>query len=411
MIDRERIKSAFESISPSEELVGSVLAAGSRRTAAGTVRKRKLPAAFTAAAAGLLLAAGLGAAVSGTIDFKSVFGGYVRVADDTLANSLMGQVSNVRYKVSDDDYMITVTGVTGTKNTLMAIAEISRKDGSPVTDSFVNKPQSDHLMEFEMRFDISGFEAYGSAGGSYGAFVNEKGNIGISLNISSERALSGRTITMEGVNFYPGELYRSFLDKNQIARHTAKNRRGYVHWSNGNEPVDISDENVMGLPLEWALSFKYTASDKALAVKKYVTSDKDGAENVRFYRSVSPVSTGTDGISRLEDSFGYESVCTVREIEISAADIILNVSYPLSEYEFSPEYSVMKSDVNEAYLIRADGGHIPLAVSGLSGQSDEETVYCQIRLECREEQDHTPKFIDVDCIESICINGTVFPVE
>lgn len=411
MTDRERIKRAFESISPSEELVGSVLAAGSRRTAAGTARKRRLPATFTAAAAGLLLAAGLGAAVSGTIDFKSVFGGYVRVADDTLANSLMGQVSNVSYKVSDDDYMITVTGVTGSKNTLMAIAEISRKDGSPVVDSFVNKPQSDHLMDFDMRFDISGFGSYGSAGGGIGASVNEKGNIGIFLDISSERALSGKTITMEGVNFYPGELYRDFLNENQIGKSITKDHRGYVHWNGGNEPVDISDESVMGLPLEWTLSFKYTASDKALAVKKYVMSDKNASESVSFYQSIYHINTDPDGISRLEDSFEYESVCTVREIEISAADIILNVSYPLSEYEFSPEYSVMKSVGNEAYLIRTDGSRIPLKIGSRTGQSDEENMYLQIHLECMGEQDSAREFIDVDCIESICINGTVFHVE
>lgn len=403
MNNHDKIKSAFEDITPSEELVSLVrnMKKPSRKIAASPAVR------FTAMAASLFVVMGLGAAVSGMIDidFNTVFGGYVRVDDSTLANSLMGQVSSVSYKVSDDDYKITVTGVTGSKNTLLAIAEISRVDGSPVVDSFINKPESSWLNTFSQKFEISGH--YGSAGGSYGAFVTENGNIGISLDISSELPLSGKTITMEGINFYPGELYRDFLDKNQISRHITKDYCGYVHWNNGNEPVDINDESVMGLPLEWKISFKYTASDKALTAKKCVSP----ADKTVLYLDVSRLKDVSGTMYNDGKLTEIENICTVEEIEVSAADIIFSFSYPLNDYEFNDVYSVTNSEKNEAYLICADGSHIPLKFAGYSGRVSDGLSHRQMHFSCMDDTDVIRQFIDADNVTGFYFNGVVYELE
>ena len=86
---------------------------------------------------------------------------YVHVADSELADSLMGAVHNFRYKVSDDDYAIRINGVSGDSSNMMLIAEIYRKDGTPVTDYLKNFPEDETDIDMPEKdgFSVTAFRS------------------------------------------------------------------------------------------------------------------------------------------------------------------------------------------------------------------------------------------------------------
>ena len=99
---------------------------------------------------------------------------YVHVADSELADSLMGAVHNFRYKVSDDDYAIRINGVSGDSSNMMLIAEIYRKDGTPVTDYLKNFPEDETDIDMPENHYVRSFSGSSS---SWHSEINKDGNI------------------------------------------------------------------------------------------------------------------------------------------------------------------------------------------------------------------------------------------
>lgn len=370
MNNSDKIKAAFDSVVPDEALVDSVLKNDIKVKRRGTAPK-KLISVLAACAAVMTI----GVTSYSLIDFHAVFGDYVQV-DSELATSLAGTVSNVSYKVSDDAYCINVIGATGSKKSLIVVAEISRKDGTPVIDHFENVSENKYLANKTFNFEIIGAP---SSGGGYDSYLNDKGNIELMLDLSGSDNISGKLVTMEGVNFYP-------LDK---------------YYTETGEPVTGDESGVMGIPLEWELRFRYHASDKAMSSKK----STDTSEPFVIYEYViDPEAPDGEG----EET---ETECKLISLEINATGGNIVYEFPTAEFDSMRAYHYVN---NEIYLIYSDGSRVRMHKSGHGGQPAEDPNYYHIdaNLEFFSETDGEKKqFVNIDDACALEINGVVYELE
>ena len=349
-MNEDTIKKAFDRVKPSDELVDSVLSFKPEAVRRKKISEKRIFCTVTAACA--VLVCGLtAAAVTGLIDFEDVFGDHIRVDDSELASSLVGTVSNFKYKVSDDDYKIDIKGVTGSDKTVTVIAEISRKDGEPVADHFANPVSPDERL-LDCLWSKNDIFLTGYSG-SWQFYINEAGNIEIWEEFESKSRISGKKITLEGENFYPNFTYWNFMDENNVS---------YIKWDNYNFsgyaqkdengsitgehliPADIDDSGVIALDLEWKFSFKYTASDKSAEVKSLTAPE----ENFKLIQTVYNRYDTSDII-----------VCEINAaptyIEAGSTDGVIEFEYEMTEYDNSADYSIDFFHNNEIYIILADG--------------------------------------------------------
>lgn len=388
MNNSDKIKAAFDSVVPDEALVDSVLKNDIKVKRRGTAPK-KLISVLAACAAVMTI----GVTSYSLIDFHAVFGDYVQV-DDDLAHSLVGTLSNVSYKVSDDAYCINVIGATGSKKSLIVVAEISRKDGTPVIDHFENVSENKHLANKTFNFEIIGAP---SSGGGYDSYLNDKGNIELMLDLSGSDNISGKLVTMEGVNFYPLDKYYTMIQEKQV---NVSSSADYVSRETG-EPVTVDESGVMGIPLEWELRFRYHASDKAMSSKK----STDTSEPFVLYEYViDPEAPDGEG----EET---ETECKLISLEINATGGNIVYEFPTAEFDSMRAYHYRN---NEIYLIYSDGSRVRMHKSGHSGQPAEDPNYFHIdaNLDFVSEDDGEKKqFVNIDDACALEINGVVYELE
>lgn len=406
------IKKAFEQVKPTEELVDSVLSFKSE-----AVRRKKISVKrifCTAAAACAVLVCGMtAAAVTGLIDFEAIFGDHIRVDDSELASSLVGTVSNFKYKVSDDDYKIDIKGVTGSDNAVTIVAEISRVDGEPVVKHFANPvPPDERNLECLWSEDDIFLTGYS---GSWRYYINEAGNIEIFKEFESESRISGKKITVEGENFYPAFAYRDFKNDCNVSyiKWDDYNFSGYAQRDeNGGitgehiVPADIDDSGVIALSLEWKFSFKYTASDKSAEVKSLTAPEENFIVKPTVYGHIHQ--TESHHLSDL-DRIACEIAAVPTYIEAGSIDVIINFEYEMTEYDNNPDYSIgfFDNDSNEVYIILKDGEHVRCSLDSGSGKPDGNIYKSSCRLRYFDESNKRI-FINVDDIAALSINGTVY---
>lgn len=410
-MNEDIIKKAFENVKPPEELVDSVL---SFKSDAQAVRRKKISAKrifCTAAAACAILLCGITAA-AGIIDFEAIFGDYIVVKDSELANSLMGTVKNFKYKVSDDDYKIEIKGVTGSDKSILGIAEISRVDGAPVTDSFKNPTEEKYLSYL---WEHSGMETLG-AGGGYNCYVNENGNIEYHFDISSGSNLIGKKFKVKSKNFYPNDAYQIFKEENNIYYMEWRDFSGYVKADESLGasyddivPADVDDSGIIALELEWEFSFTYKPSDAALKVKVCLEPEEDFI----YYQTADRV-VFSDGVGQPDPDGRVEFECAAdcTYIEIGPMNGRIKFKRELAEYEKQGVdgehyYVDYDRDKNELFLITSDGETIPVKFGGRSGSSDSKIFECDSELVYRDE-DYKKGIIETENITAISVNGTVY---
>ncbi|MDE7293267.1 MAG: hypothetical protein K2N72_02460 [Oscillospiraceae bacterium] len=418
MMNDKMIKKAFENVTPSEELVNKVLAFNKDTAPVTVVHKKahiKRIVCTAAAACAVVICSLTVAAATGVIDFKAVFGDYIKISDDELANSLAGTVSGFRYKVSDEDYGIRMKGVTGTENSIIAIAELYRIDGEPVKEHFANPTEEKYLKNLWEHYKISSRNGgSGGSGGSYGSYVNEDGNIELYLDWNCSSSLNGERITWQGENFYPQFAYWDFLEENEIGYMRWRDFSGYVASVNGSIssenyfPKDVDDSGIIALRLEWEFSFEYEASENSLATKDCTAP----TEKFTYYQDIYefiPLEGGS--YTTDEDSYIlYENTVKVNSISIGAVGGKMELSYDINEYEdayIDPfKYSVRGSTQNEFFLIMADGTTLPVRVGGTSSS----TLNCRYNStwELSYGDDAIREIADIQNVTAISLNGTVY---
>lgn len=179
-MNEDIFKKAFENVKPSEELVKSVLDV--RNVPAEAKKTRRFSCkrilCIAAAVCGVLVCGITTAAVTGVINFKELFGKHIDLDNDELGSKLMAQATDVVYTVSDDDYRVGLKGITGDIGSLYAIIEITRVDGTPVTEHFLNTLND--MANAKWLYDYC--DASQCSGG-YGGFINNKGNLEFFLDI------------------------------------------------------------------------------------------------------------------------------------------------------------------------------------------------------------------------------------
>ncbi len=409
-MNKEIFQKAFENVKPSEELVNRVLDVRNVPAETKSAKRRRFSGKRifgTAAAVFAVLICGItAAAVTGLIDFEAVFGDYIVVKDSELANSLVGTVKNFKYKVSDSDYKIEIKGITGSDKRVIVIAEILRVDGEPVADHFVNSVSSDERLLECLWSDRDVFMT--GHRGSWNYHINEAGNIELYEEFEAdETTLNGKKITVEGENFYPNRAFRDFKNENNVEyiKWNTYNFSGYAQRDeNGGItgehiiPAEVDDSGVIALDLEWEFSFKYTASDKSAEVKS-LSAPKD---NFILKQNV---------FNRLDTSVIYCEITAVPTyIEAGSTGGSIDFEYEMTEYDNNIDYIMDFFGNNKVYVILKSNERIRAGFDGGSLRPVGNIYKCSYGITYWDENDNKI-FVNVDDIEAIEINGTVYELK
>lgn len=423
-MNEDIFKKAFENVKPSEELVKSVLDV--RNVPAEAKKTRRFSCkrilCIAAAVCGVLVCGVTAAAAAGVIDFEAIFGDYIVVKNSDLANSLVGKVKNFKYKVSDSDYKIEIKGVTGSDKSLMGFAEISRVDGTPVADHFINPVCENSLggKGLAPLWEHPGMGTLGASGG-YGSYVNDEGNIEFYFDISCDHSLIGKKFKVESKNFYPDEAYLNFKRENNIHYMEWRDFSGYVKadegWSASYDdiiPADVDDSGVIALELEWEFSFTYKPSEAALKTKVCLDPEEDFVL-YQYSMKLIPNEDGgrhTDPESRVD----LETTANCTQIEVGPMNGRIKFEYELTEYHqgsFIDDYTTnMDNDKNIFFLITSDGETIPAEFSSGtgSGGGKSKIFECDYEITYPDENDKE-MIIETENVTAISINGTVYDLQ
>ncbi len=414
MTDREIIKKSFEDIFPSEELIKKTLSQAGEKNHKGTRTKRAVTAAFAACA---VLALGVtAAAAGGYIDFDAVFGNYIKVPDSELAASMVSCVSDLRYRVSDKNYKFTVKGAVGDDRNAMVILELSRTDGTPVTEHFNFDTDEISLQSIHDGFEIrSVFEALSGSCG-YGYNINEKGNIEMIVHGNCKESINGKIFKVCGENFYPEKQYFNKLNTENIYYGLNNGKWGYYKIKT-NTPSDFDDSALRLLDLKWEISFSYKPSEDSI---KTLTCKELSQEFI--YRQDIRETEGKENNNGSISYYAKPELLAVTEnnarpelIEIGAVNGRIIFNYKPNEYEITENngpcrYSIITSQNSEAYIIYKDGTHITVQESNSSGSENDENIHKEVTLSYYTD-DWEKTFIELDKVEAFYINGTIYNLE
>lgn len=413
----DQIKSAFAGVKPSQELMS--------RLNDKNRKKRKIRYSaikIAAAAAAVFIIGGSAVYAASEMNFIDIFGNYVHVADSELADSLMGAVHNFRYKVSDDDYAIRINGVSGDSSNMILIAEIYRKDGTPVTDYLKNFPEDETDIYMPENHYVRSFSG---ASSSWHSEINKDGNIQMYYEVSlSESTIKGKRFYACGSDIYSFSLLNDLREKNNVyVWYNPSEKKNEFKTYLSDEIVDISDEDIIGLRLDWNFSFIYNPSEKSESVKK--CSDTDSSfelyNNIIFFSSDGKAGTESKEIwltckpSNIAfTSVEGEMVYSFEDIFLSDNDVSEN-----SNYITAPVFQTDGESCNDIYIIKEDGSRIDLIfgackddVSGNIRTVNTSIQYIEYTGESNDEhRKYNRVFADVSEFSELYINGTVYKLE
>lgn len=420
-MNKNIFKKAFENVKPSEELLKSVLDVHNVPAVPKKTRRVSCKRILGTAAAvcGLLICGITAAAVTGVINFKELFGKHIDLDNDELGSKLMAQATDVVYTVSDDDYRVGLKGITGDIGSLYAIIEITRVDGTPVTEHFLNTLND--MANAKWLYDYCDASQWS---GDYGGFINNKGNLEFFLDIQNRFGiLDGTTISAgeenlvleneferycEDIDAVYGE-YPDFygtptlgwwrdpirgMSREEVIKYEERALEKYG-FSVGMEP--LSDEELdkidvssfMLLPLKWEISFTYHAPEIS---------------------SIKLVCERPEKKTVFHDEYG-ETEITIINIEIGAAGGMINYEYCIDK-DREKMFIEPFSENNEICLIMSDGSRVSMLVSSASGSyNGGDSAACTFRLDFAGESSDTVRYIDVSKGRAISINGTVYDLQ
>ena len=406
---KKLFEQSFKDVVPSKDskaIMKSVIERTERTDMENTKKKGiRKPFAAVAAAAAAVAVGVTGAAAAGIIDFNDIFGNEIKteIEDSYL---LMSRTENVEAYVSDEDYNVTLLGVTGGNDVAIMSIEISRKDGKPVTDYFVNKNDDSTMtgiISAECKWDNPDAERRQSCK----VWVNEEGNISVNIELAVEfdyieyTSLAGKNITVNGDGFYPAEDFYNYLD--EIGAKYRVDGIGAVEcvqYEDGT-PADVS--SVASLLIEWGISFDYYPSEKSSA--KLLMKEEDKNSTVTF-RKKQMHYIDPDYPEIIEYSL------EITDIQVGSTNAFIDIiEYNDSKQKF-PAYSFPD---NEICLITKGGEKIEMSSNGGVARANSEHEISREKLvyysDSPELGGYSRLAIDVSEIAAISINGEIFELE
>ena len=378
------INDSFSALTPltaNEEIIRNVTERAEKKSMKKTFKLRKPVIALCAVTAAATLGTVTVGAATGW-DFNKLFGAQITVEDEELGEALMGNAENIRYNVSDDNYKVSLNAVTGSQSEVIVNLEISRKDGTPFTETgeifgLVNFKPADYI-ESSDNF-ISVYEDYS---------INENGNIEINLELSPANTLmsfAGKEMIISGRDFFVYENFEKFREVNGISGWTSN-----LDYIDSNvQTVEAETDGYAFLPLEWSVEFTYNPSDASA----YVLTGEN--QTIQLLAE-------SEGELSLKD---YE----ITKLEVSSTSTQLSVS---GNYIVNGSLVVgldeCYDDYNEIYLIKNDGSKVQTQIRGALFGAEKGDYEIEIKYFVGEHETAHENFIAVDIseIRAIEINGT-----
>ncbi len=349
--------------------------------------------AICAAVAALSLGA-VTAAAAGIINFNEIFGSTIRTDNEELGEALIGNAENVKWTVSDEDYVVNLKGVTGTNERVMAVVEIARADGTPMEDylSTLDFLYEDGMFSaFESVKINGGFDENGAGGCS--TIINEAGNVEIQFDRTLEFTADTK-IEINCMGFYPTAEFMEI----QFDPYATLGMHGGSYEYHLSESEKESLDKIELLDLSWSLEFTFTPSEKArnsVKAENFAETAKL-AFAIRSYADYSETDYITETFDVVineitADSMGFEICMTINREK-----------YPVNEYS-------VDGDINnwDIKAICKDGTEIPTFISMWNGGGDKEM---QLKYTV-EYNDGERKAVDLSEISGISINDTVYNLQ
>ncbi len=392
----EMFHNSFSSVSPlktEDELFKRVIERTENMENKKKISLRK-PIVAACAVIMAVAAATVTAAAAGLINFNEIFGGAIKTQSNELGEKLIGNAADVKWSVSDDDYVVNLKGVTGTSDSLLAVIEITRADGKPVRNYLSNLDflyERGFLTAFESVKLNDEFDNNGSGGCS--TTINEAGNIEIRFS-HSLTSVAGAKFELNCLGFYPtAEFNETHIDSFKILGMLGNSCEYYL---------DEIEKRALGkielLDLSWSLEFTYTPSEASKT--KIVVNNFN--KPIRFGFDVSAVGGGEEEFKEFETA--------IEVIKADSIGIELKLSFVPEEYEAFWEYRFLPdSKKNEMKCINTDGTEIFLTPGAWSAGADESKYVVEMSLCYYDEKDVLAT--DISEIKAIVINGTTIELK
>lgn len=346
---KERYNRAFDNIAPEKsdsELYKAVLRKAENMKKENTRRLSiKKPVVAACAAVAVLGVGVTAAAATGLIDFNELFGGRIGAYNENVNNEVLAEISNVVVNSSSDEYTLELNGVISTGEYLAGSCELVRTDGTPVVDYMFNP-------DVEGRFDSNKWWTW---------LYDENGNVVDSVPNDSVEHYLGFVINDEGnisCNFH-------FQAADIISLAKSAEITFGANWieHEGSQPCTMS------------IRFDYTPTEEALRSKTIVTDGK-----------------------------------TV-QLDNSKATVI-DSRFDCLSGSFTLEYELANDDLDlgqTVALILSDGNEMPIELCSMTTYHNELGVGREtFNFVYSSELDGNITAFDIDDIEAVSINGTVF---
>ncbi len=404
------VKNAFEKITPvrsNDEILSYVLRRSNDMENLNSKKKIsfKRPVIAVAAAAITATLCITGAAAAGIFSFDEIFGNRIKAESADLGEALMCSAENFTYTISDDDYKISLNGISGSSQEIIANIEISRVDGTPVTDYFVNEYNpKDGIYGHEdnlVTYKPNDYERRMDGTGKYK--INDEGNIEIvyvigKTNIDSP-PLSDEKIILHGAKIFPTDAYFDFLCEDNNALAWFENGELLYYMNGTDQTVEIDTSPVHYLDLFWSAEFTYAPSEEALkTISRSYFSEEDRLSCKAHLYDENHNKTDLD--------------CTVKFIDMKLTSTNAIFSFDM-EYKELENGDIPFPDIEKAYLVRKDGSKILMMMHSGEGANHVEYSFTYKYCSRYEEVEGGGVFIDhiaVDLTDAVGveINGKLY---
>lgn len=349
---KNEVKKLFDEVTPiksDKEILYGVLGKAKEMESTNSnnkIRIKKPIIAVIAAAAAASLGV-TGAAAAGLINFDSLFGNRIKAESNELGEALLCKAENFSYTVSDDNYEISLNGISGSATDIIANLEISRKDGTPVIDCFVNEYNPEIGLHGHEECIISSYDKknYDRFLGSTSKYsINDEGNIEIVYVIGDEDMsavpVSNETIKIFSAKIYPIEPYFDYVVEEKKAVYMFEDGELTYFENNTDNKIEVDTSSVHYLDLVWSAEFDYIPSEMALkTIDKSYHSDSDKME-VKAYHYENDVETTQDAV--------------IENIDIKLTSTFATFTCDMV-YEEPENGDIPFPDIEQIYLIRKDG--------------------------------------------------------
>lgn len=336
----------------------------------GTNRGISKPLAAGLVAAAVLAAGTITVGAVNNWNFNALFGKRIVAESEQLGYELIGDAHDVLITCSDDNYNVSLNGVTGNANSIIASVEVSRKDGGSMRELARSHDISmPDYRDVKLTYNNDGLEPKPLQLGVTGEFT-ETGSVAYTMQISmqrddfsSEDGLSGKRISMHLDDY------------------------GYN-----------ADSDVFDIQIE----FTYIPSEKSLEqlTAADVSAPCEILYNIRaFSDTQTELPTGKD----------IPLVTEITAIDIRSNEGMLHGSFSFVEGYNWEDYTISTFMCNnDVRLIRTDGTDVPVFLGGYNMSRDGSIVTFSMDLEYRLMTDPTETAVDLSTVKSISINGTEY---